>query len=85
MGSWQLFRLPRVTLPSFSQIGDGPETPSLDLLDPIKKHLLKEPRHCLTAPDFGQACISISPAVSFVVPFYVQGVAGDSEGILVES
>ena len=40
MGSWQLFRLPRVTLPSFSQIGDGPETPSLDLLDPIKKHLL---------------------------------------------
>ena len=48
-------------------------------------HQLKEPRHCLTAPDFGQACISISPAVSFVVPFYVQGVAGDSERILVES
>ena len=41
MGSCQFFRLPRVTLPSFSQIGDGPETPSLDLLDPIKKHLLK--------------------------------------------
>ena len=42
MGSWQLFRLPRVTLPNFSQIGDVPQTPPLDLLDPIKKPLLRE-------------------------------------------
>ena len=40
MVSWQLFGLPRVTLPSFSQIGDGPQTPPLDLLDPIRKPLL---------------------------------------------
>ena len=30
----------RVTTPSFSQIGDGPQTPPLDLLDSMKKSLL---------------------------------------------
>ena len=43
MVSWQLFGLPRVNLPSFSQIGDWPETSPLDLLDPVKKPLLSLP------------------------------------------
>ena len=29
-----------MTLPNFSQIGDVPQTPPLDLLDPIRKPLL---------------------------------------------